>query len=235
MSNKWWGSEWISLSDMMTGLMLVFLLISVLVIAEIQQKEDNKNRILIEYSNAKEEIYRELRKVFEEKQKEWNMTISEDLTIKFNNTDILFEASSATIRPRFAEILDEFIPKYLSIIGNDKYDKKIETVMIEGHAGGRGCTGYLICLPMSQERANSVLRYILYSKYFTELPVDQRRKFAFILSATGFSNGKNLNTNGDYLFLKWGIRDDDASRRVEFRIITNTDELITTLLDQIKK
>lgn len=116
---------------MMTGLMLVFLLISVLVISEIQQKEEQKNKILIEYSNAKEEIYKDLKKVFEEKEKEWNMTISEDLTIKFNDTDILFEANQAAIRPRFAEILNEFAPKYLAIIGDEKYNKKIESVMIE--------------------------------------------------------------------------------------------------------
>lgn len=220
---------------MMTGLMLVFLLISILVISEIQEKEDIKNKILIEYSNAKEEIYKDLKKVFEEKEKEWNMTITEDLTIKFNNTDILFEANKADIRPGFAEILNEFIPKYLSIIGDKKYDKKIESIMIEWHASGNACTSYLVCLDMSQARANSVLEYIFRSEYFSWLDAEMRKNFEFIFSATGFSNGKNLNTAGEFLTTKWWNRDDDASRRVEFRIITNTDELVHTLLEQIKK
>lgn len=220
---------------MMTGLMLVFLLISILVIAEIQQKEDQKNKILIEYSNAKEEIYKDLKKVFEEKEKEWNMTIREDLTIKFNDTDILFEANKADIRPRFADILNEFIPKYLSIIGDEKYNKKIESVMIEWHAGGNACTSYLVCLDMSQDRANSVLQYIFHSEYFANLSEEKRKNFEFIFSATGFSNGKNLNTEGEFLALKWWDRDDNASRRVEFRIITNTDELVQNLLNQIGK
>lgn len=55
---------------------------------------------------------------------------------------------------------------------------------------------------MSQARANSVLQYIFYSEYFASLPDDARKNFEFIFSATGFSNGKNLNTEGEFLSLK---------------------------------
>jgi hypothetical protein len=77
--------------------MLVFLLISILVISEIQEKEENKNKILIEYSNVKEEIYKDLKKAFKEKEKEWEMTIDDDLTIKFTNPDVLFDANDKNI------------------------------------------------------------------------------------------------------------------------------------------
>jgi outer membrane protein OmpA-like peptidoglycan-associated protein len=78
--------------------MLVFLLISILVIAEIQEKEKEQNRVLLEYSNVKTEIYKDLKNAFEEKQQDWDMTIDEDLTIKFSNPDVLFEANSSRIR-----------------------------------------------------------------------------------------------------------------------------------------
>jgi outer membrane protein OmpA-like peptidoglycan-associated protein len=78
--------------------MLVFLLISILVIAEIQEKEKEQNRVLLEYSNVKIEIYKDLKKAFEEKQQDWDMTIDEDLTIKFSNPDVLFDANSSRIR-----------------------------------------------------------------------------------------------------------------------------------------
>jgi hypothetical protein len=77
--------------------MLVFLLISILVISEIQEKEENKNKILIEYSNVKDEIYKDLKKAFEEKEKEWEMTISNDLSIKFTNPDVLFADNNKKI------------------------------------------------------------------------------------------------------------------------------------------
>jgi hypothetical protein len=77
--------------------MLVFLLISILVISEIQHKEENNNRILIEYSNVKEEIYKDLKKAFKEKEKKWEMTINDDLTIKFTNPDVLFEPNNKSI------------------------------------------------------------------------------------------------------------------------------------------
>ena len=77
--------HWISLSDMMTGLMLVFLLISVVTISEIQKREINKNQIILEYNNTKEDISNDLKKAFQKNSKEWNMLLSSDLTIKFNN------------------------------------------------------------------------------------------------------------------------------------------------------
>jgi len=140
------------LSDMMTGLMLVFLLISLLVITvveemkeelelqkqqlETQKKkiddvEKQKNRILLEYNNAKADILKDLKKAFEDKEIEWDMTIDDDLTIKFNNPDVLFEANKSIIKSEFKIILNNFIPKYLEIINSEKYKDKIKEVRIE--------------------------------------------------------------------------------------------------------
>jgi outer membrane protein OmpA-like peptidoglycan-associated protein len=137
---------------MMTGLMLVFLLISLLVITvveemkeelelqkqqlETQKKkiddvEKQKNRILLEYNNAKADILKDLKKAFEDKEIEWDMTIDDDLTIKFNNPDVLFEANKSIIKSEFKIILNNFIPKYLEIINSEKYKDKIKEVRIE--------------------------------------------------------------------------------------------------------
>lgn len=226
--------HWISLSDMMTGLMLVFLLISVVTISEIQKKDENKNRILIEYSNTKEDIYKDLKKAFEEKKEEWDMIVSDDLTIKFNNNELLFEANKSEIRDEFKKILDDFIPKYFSIINNEKYNWKIKEIYIEWHASWIWCTSYLECIDISQDRANAVLTYIFNSEYFQKLSEQNKKKMEFMLTSSWFSNWRNLDKNGDSIYNSKLERDDDKSRRVEFRILTNSDELIEKILNNIK-
>lgn len=231
---KEWSNQWISLSDMMTWLMLIFLLISILTISEIQKKEENKNKILIEYSNVREDIYKDLKKAFEEKSENWDMIVSDDLTIKFNNDELLFEANKSEIREKFKIILNEFIPKYFSVINNEKYSWKIKEIYIEWHASGRWCTNYLSCLDISQERANSVLTYIFNSEYFKSLSEKDKKKFEFMLTSSWFSSWRNLDKNWNSIFNSWLERNDDKSRRVEFRILTNSDELIEKILKNIK-
>ncbi|MBT3726872.1 hypothetical protein HOG21_04140 [bacterium] len=146
--------------------MLIFLLISILVISEVKEFEEElkkteielkekqkdldearkkliekeliiklnekyRNRVLLEYNNVKQGLHTDLKKAFKEKEKEWEMTISDDMTIKFNNPDIFFKANSDILTTTFKNILDKFIPKYLTIINNSNYDKKIKEVRIE--------------------------------------------------------------------------------------------------------
>lgn len=229
MPKEWW-SQWISLSDMMTWLMLIFLLISVLAISEVNKKKEEEKRILIEYNNTKEDIYKELKYAFLEKEKEWNFTISEDLVVKFNNDSILFQANSEILKDEFKIILDEFIPKYFWILNQEKYKKQINEIFIEWHAWK--CKDYLDCINISQNRANEVLKYIFQSNYYNNLSENDKKNLEFSLTSWGFSNGRILNSEwNSFLRNGWEINY-DISRRVEFRISTKSDELIEKLLNK---
>lgn len=232
--SKWWSSQWISLSDMMTWLMLVFLLISILVISEIQEKEENKNKILIEYSNVKEEIYKDLKKAFKEKEKEWEMTIDDDLTIKFTNPDVLFDANDKNITSWFRNILNEFIPKYLSIINNSKYNWKIKEVRVEWHAWRCLDSEYMYCLTLSQWRSNSVLQYIFTNDSYKELNIEDKDKLKFLFTSNWMSDWKNLDSSWEYVFFSKKELDAKVSRRVEFRIVSNSEDLVEDLLNNLK-
>ena len=164
MARKKSSWQWISLSDMMTWLMLIFLLLSVFVMSEIQKKDNEKKKILIEYNNSKDELYKNLKKAFKEKEKEWQMEIEDDLTIKFTNPDVLFEPNSYILREKFKNILDDFIPKYLEIINNKKYKDKIKEIRVEWHAWKCLESEYNTCLELSQDRSNRVLYYIFWNK-----------------------------------------------------------------------
>ena len=116
---------------MMTGLMLVFLLLSVFVMSEIQKKDNDKKQLLVEYTNSKKELYNDIKKAFEEKEEEWQMQIEDDLTIKFTNPDVLFEPNSPQLKENFTNILNDFIPKYLEIINSNKYKNNIKEIRVE--------------------------------------------------------------------------------------------------------
>ncbi len=234
MGIKQGGSQWISLSDMMTWLMLVFLLISILVISEIQEEEKEKNKILVEYSNVKDEIYKDLKKAFEEKEQDWDMSIDDDLTIKFSNPEVLFEANSSRIRPSFSIILDEFVPQYLEIIDSKKYNNKIKEVRVEWHAGRCLDSEYWVCLKLSQWRANSVVQNIFLNSTFKNFSSKQKQKMKFLFTSNGMSDGKNLDSWGEYIYYSNSELDPWVSRRVEFRIVTNSEELVDELINKIK-
>lgn len=231
--SKNWSSQWITLSDMMTWLMLVFLLISILFIAEVKKNEENKKRILVEYNNVKSELYKDLKKAFEEKESEWNMTIQDNLTVKFNNDDVLFLPNNTNLTNWFKIILDDFIPKYLDIITNNKYNWKISEIRIEWHAWNCPDWTYFYCLELSQWRSNSVLKYILNSNDYIKLDNIQKSKLNFLFTSNWMSNWKNLDKNLRYSYISWNGIDSNLSRRVEFRIVANTDELVDELISDV--
>lgn len=229
MSKNNWLSQWISLSDMMTWLMLVFLLLSIFIMAELEKQQKEKNRILIEYNNTKDDILNDLKKAFEEKEEEWQMNISDDLSIKFSNPDVLFFPDSPILRDEFKEILDEFIPWYISIINNEKYLDWIKEVRIEWHAWKCLDSQYEICLNLSQQRANNVLLYIFSNNSYYKLKEENKDKIKFWLTSNWMSNWRNIDSEWHFTYKSKKNLDSQKSRRVEFRIVTNSEDLIKKL------
>jgi len=224
-------TNWISLSDMMTGLMLVFLLIAVLSISQVVVREQERQDLLDEYDLSKEEIYSDLEDTFGEKKTEWGIEIDRDLSIKFQNPDVLFGYLSADISPEFSLILEEFIPLYLGIINKEKYQDKIKEVRVEGHTAD--WDDYMFTVKLSQERANAVLSNILNNSYYNNLDVKTKDKIKFWFTANGLGNGRTLDKEGEFTY--YSNKDIGTnSRRVEFRIVTTSDELIEEIINNKK-
>ena len=223
-----WDSHRISLSDMMTGLMLIFLLISVLSISQIESKERQKDDIVSQYLSTQNEIYQELINQLWDKQEDREMIISDDLTVRFSNTDILFDVNSSNIKPQFRKILSEFIPIYLWIINKDWFTDNISEVRIEWHTAD--CVGlwYMWCINLSQARSNSVLQSIIWSKAYTNLTERKKNQIKFKFMSIWMWDWRRLDINWDFK------KDTDLetwieSRRVEFRIVTKSNEVIENI------
>ena len=241
MANRDESSQWLSITDMMTGLMLVFLLISVSFMYEVklqqnelQLKQEEKKKILVEYNESNIALYNSMITTFNKKEKDWWMNIWSDLSIKFNKKDISFAPDQYVLSEKFKKILDDFIPNYLKIINNPKYKNQIKEIKIEGHAGSCLDSEYEECLILSQRRANSVLMHLLNSNAFKKLSDNDKERLKFWFTANGMSNWKNLDSNWKYVFESNKEVDKEKSRRVTFRIITNSEDLIKRIIQNEK-
>lgn len=224
-------NTWIPFADTMTALMLIFLLIVVLIFHTIPQEDLVAKRTVGEFEAVFGELYTELQATFSDKRDEWGIRVLEDLSITFENTDILFDRDSAVVKDEFKELLDDFIPTYLAIVGSEKYDGTVKEVKIEGHTAAATPlhNTYIKTIRLSQDRARNILTYILQGTYFKQLPKEQQEKVIFLFSANGFGYGRAVDDQGNFVYnTKRSVS--SQSRRVEFKIVTNSDELMQQLI-----
>jgi outer membrane protein OmpA-like peptidoglycan-associated protein len=220
-------SHWISLSDMMTGLMMIFLLLSMTLMVGAEQT----SKIASTYQAQKSKIYQELVREFKDDLNKWDAEIDDNtLTIKFNNDEVLFKAGNPQLNPKFKTILNDFIPRYVAVLAKANHKNNILEVRIEGHTSSEWAYGvsqdnaYFNNMALSQARTRSVLQYIL------NMPTIRSDKHWLMkyLTANGLSSSRPI-LNGK------GKEDSKRSRRVEFRIVTNAEGQISEILRQVGK
>lgn len=209
--------HWISVSDLMSGLMIVFLFISVAYMRYNQIEKDKIKNIAVAYQDTQVAIYYSLLKEFEHDMDKWNASITQDtLSFQFNAPEVLFNTGESEINQYFQSILSDFIPRYLHIL--EQYKNSIEEIRIEGHTSSEWRyktdedDAYFLNMELSQSRTRSVLKYIYSLLSITD---EQKKWIKDKFAAVGFSSSKAIYNNG--------VENKERSRRVTFRIITNSD------------
>ena len=192
--------------------------------------QDNQS-VLIQYVETKQKLHNKLLSEFKGDTARWKMVIGRDLSMKFKEPEVLFALGSGELQPKFKAILDEFIPKYLDILLNDSLRNNILEIRIEGHTDSLrmvkyGKDPYLSNVLLSQERAYNVLKYIREMRKFNEYTSEQKKLLDFWFTANGLSYGKTLDKDGQLTHKTGKSVDMDASRRVEFRIITTAEDVL---------
>lgn len=146
-------------------------------------------------------------------------------TVDKNTGDIMlesavfFDVGKDTIKESGKQLLDKFIPVYLSVLLRPEYVDFLGEIIIEGHTDTQGT--YLRNLELSQERALSVATYCLSMPGMSEGQTEQLRS---ILTAKGRSYS-------DPVYTADGKLDMDASRRVEFKFRLKDAEMIDEIRD----
>ena len=231
-------TNWISFSDIMTGLMVIFMFISISYMLEVQKKQQERDEIFKEFKETKEALFDELNETFKEDFLKWEVELDKDLSIKFTNPDVLFESGKTDIRPYFSEILTSFFPRYFNILLQEKYKVKIAEIRIEGHtdrvpAPEFDKDPYIGNVILSQLRSAEVLRFFRNMDYYSKLSNIDEERIQFWLTANGLSYGRTVDDNKQLTAISKKKTNNRFSRRVEFRIVTTSDELIKKVLKEM--
>lgn len=217
-------SYWIPLADLMTGLMMVFMLLTAAFMLRVEQ---TTTLVVKEYEMTKQDLQLALQKEFAKDLKQWNAEILGDMTIRFNDPSVLFATGSSELRPRFKQVLSEFFPRYTVLLNSGKFKNVVKEIRIEGHTssfwGGASDAkqAYFRNMELSQARTRSTLEYLL------SLPNIQGNEKWLIkhMTANGLSSSHPLSAEGTK----------PADQRVEFRIVTNANEKMDLIADKLSK
>lgn len=221
------GAHWISVSDLMAALMMVFLLVSVVFMVIVQKESERMREVAEIYLDLRQKLYQDLLEEFEADLPRWGAQLTPDLVISFQDSGVLFEVGSSQLRPAFEAILNDFFPRYVRVITSADYHEDIEEVRIEGHTS-RDWTNaksaneaYINNMRLSQERTRSSLEYVINLPAVTK----EQEWLKQNLTANGLSSSQPIY-NSD------GSENNELSRRVEFRVRTDADSRIRAILEE---
>lgn len=219
--------HWIPLSDLMTGLMVMFLLIAVCYMVQVEADAERIKTVAVAYTDTRDALYEALRREFSPDLPRWHaQLLKQDLTLRFSEPEILFAEGSSELKPAFKQILDNFFPRYVRILTSPQFRSMVSEVRIEGHTSSNWVgtrspdDAYLHNMELSQARTRSTLLYVL------ALPpvrgdVDWLRR---LVTANGLSSSRPILDAS-------GHEDAARSRRVEFKIRTDAETRIAKILE----
>ncbi|SEI01884.1 protein containing Outer membrane protein,OmpA/MotB, C-terminal domain [Bathymodiolus azoricus thioautotrophic gill symbiont] len=195
--------------------------------SEVQKEQKAIKEIAESYQNIQQQLFKDLSEEFKQDLKVWDAEILSDNTIRFKSPEILFDTNSSDLKALFIAVLDDFFPRYLDILTNNKYKKQIKEIRVEGHTSSiwNNTTreqSYINNMSLSQNRAKSVLAY----SYNITNSANNKIFLENVFRANGMSFSNLIKNNGE--------EDIQASQRVEFRVITKAEEKIYEIINKLQ-
>jgi len=196
---------WLSIGDLMSGLMLFFVLLYVVVLLQLTEQanaqQDRRRVIIGRIADALDAA-------------EFEVSVDEktgDVSIK---EGVLFAESSAHVGAKGRDFLQRFIPVYASVIHDDPMvEQEVVQVIVEGHTSSKG--SYASNLSLSLERADAVAQYVISED------VDFPQKEPFLAKLTPAGRGES----------EAQAEDTAEDRRVRFRLRFAGDEFLVSWLE----
>lgn len=221
-------NHWMSVSDLMAGLMIVFLFIAIALMRSAFIERDRIKEVAVAYQEDQVAIYDSLLEEFKPDLERWNAEIDQEtLTFVFNSPDVLFRNNEKRLSSRYKALLGDFFPRYMTVL--NQFQRSVTEVLIEGHTSSvwnrsvNATDAYFLNMQLSQDRTRSVLEYVY------QLPTvdDYRPWIKSHVAAVGFSSSRPILDS-------IGEEDKGRSRRVTFRVVTNAEIRIKQILDGVQ-
>jgi outer membrane protein OmpA-like peptidoglycan-associated protein len=130
--------HWIPLTDLMSGLMMMFMLVAVVFMLKVEAESEKVKELMREaerqaelmralaakaeqqaqrmkdvailYDEMRERLYADLQAEFRADLPRWRATLERDLSIRFEEPEVLFKSGDASLQIQFVRILDDFVP-----------------------------------------------------------------------------------------------------------------------------
>jgi outer membrane protein OmpA-like peptidoglycan-associated protein len=224
------GEHWLTVSDLMAGLMMVFLFIAIAYMRAVTITTDETKKIVAAYEKNQVAILDGLNAEFKDDLTAWGASIDKNtLSFEFNSPEVLFDLGESTLKPEFQNILVDFIPRYLGVL--QQFKANINEVRIEGHTSPEWGPdthpddAYFFNMALSQNRTRSVLSFAYFK---TLLSKRQREWVKTSFAAVGLASSKFGLKNNDN-------ENNEKGRRVSFRVITNADKEISKIISRLLK
>lgn len=197
---------WITMTDLMTGLVLVFVIMFFYTYM-------TSHLELMKQNLAKETATKSLQESL--KNQKLDATIDPiSGIVKISDLE-LFELSSYELSSKGKAYLDKFAPAYLdSLFSNEYLNQNIDKIIIQGHTDSQTFAGkfsddeqYMKNMELSLNRAYAVANYMTNTPYNKEN--GNRLRKMIIVEGASFSNPVIVNGKEDFA----------KSRRVELKLV----------------
>ncbi|MCO8250746.1 OmpA/MotB family protein [Comamonas thiooxydans] len=208
---------WISFSDLMSALMVLFLVVMAVTLISVTQSIDAATRATIERTAA---ISRLMQMIAQDPKSTGVGVDQQNFRIDLGK-EVRFESGSYTISTTAGQFLRSYIPVLLQAKDTDEGQRWMRSVVVEGFTDEDGT--YLYNLQLSLDRSRSVVCSLFQSSGAADgLTPVQLRKVQELFLVGGYS----FNS----------IKTDKAeSRRVEFKIdFWGLDEQVPKVSDVLK-
>jgi hypothetical protein len=145
--------HWIPLSDLMTGLMMVFLVIAMLFMIKVEreakqavlqsqqiaEQAETIKAIAALYGDVRAKIYDEMYRTFKDDLPVWHASLAKDLSVRFEEPSVQFDIGQSILKPEFSRILSIFFPAMCGFLTLIDFATRLKRFVSKGirQASGR--------------------------------------------------------------------------------------------------
>jgi len=211
---------WMSYSDLMSALLLIFALLLMVNIYDNQIAIAEKDQMIEDALGVKTNIIEDLNQSFINSN--LDMEIDPQTGAILFSSGVFFDYDSANVSDEGLNSLKSFVPQYIKILLSEKYKNYVSQIIVEGHTDQEG--SYLYNLELSQNRSFAVVEKI-FSDEFPEFYGQAKLKELIT------SNGRSFTVP---IYDSSGEVDRVKSRRVEFKFQLKDEEMIEEIQELVK-
>ena len=180
---------WISFADLMTALMVLFLVVMSVALLSVTKTVSEIERIK---AQRERDIDTLLEKVKQAADRYPGVTVDKNRNVIDFGDRARFDTASHQLNPEQAKLLRAFVPEVLTIAQDDLGKRWLKRIVAEGFTDQRGT--YLYNLNLSLQRSQRVLCVLLDSPFPDEKPMSQEQleqiRELFLVGGYSFNSAK---------------------------------------------